>query len=89
MKKLHFIFDADSINQGEYNMLQIIDLENKELFTQVFAEESATVIGGGVQAFGVAGILAIATGVLMNPVAQAGLLLIALNPDADKLFSIK
>ncbi|MBD2682493.1 MULTISPECIES: hypothetical protein [Nostoc] len=64
-------------------MLQIIDLENNKLFSEISNEESASVSGGGLESFGLASILAIATGVFTDPVVQAVLLFTAINPSLE------
>ncbi|RCJ23060.1 hypothetical protein A6S26_00390 [Nostoc sp. ATCC 43529] len=64
-------------------MLQIIDLENNELFSEISGEESTSISGGGLESFGLASILAIATGVFTDPVVQAVLLFTAINPSLE------
>lgn len=61
-------------------MLQIIDLENKELFSGISTEEFATVSGGGPQSAALASIIAIGGGIFNNANVQAAIFAIALNP---------
>ncbi|MBX9259116.1 hypothetical protein H1Q63_35220 [Desmonostoc muscorum CCALA 125] len=61
-------------------MLQIIDLENKELFSAISTEESAIVNGFGPQSAALASIIAIGGGIFNNAIVQAAILAIALNP---------
>ncbi|MDZ8027494.1 MAG: hypothetical protein RMY36_012230 [Nostoc sp. SerVER01] len=64
-------------------MLQILDLEKNKLFSEISSEESASVSGGGLESFGLASILAIATGIFTDPVVQAMLLFTAINPSLE------
>ncbi|MBE8990357.1 hypothetical protein [Nostoc sp. LEGE 12450] len=61
-------------------MLQIIDLENKKLFSAISTEESAAISGFGPQSAALASIIAIGGGIFNNANVQAAILAIALNP---------
>jgi hypothetical protein len=64
-------------------MLQIIDLENNELLTQVASEESATIIGGAsigaLETVGFGVLTALATNILGNSFAHALIALATAN----------
>ena len=63
-------------------MLQIIDLENKELFTQISSTESASVNGGGPVFGALTAIAALSGGceVFYSSIAQAAIFANAFNP---------
>lgn len=61
-------------------MLQIIDLENKELLTQISSEEAAVISGAGRISGAFTSIVAIGGAAFGDPNVQAGILATTLNP---------
>ncbi|MBU7584515.1 MAG: hypothetical protein KAF91_16645 [Nostoc sp. TH1S01] len=68
-------------------MLQIIDLENNELFSEISHEESATVSGGGPVSYAFGSFIALSAGIFNNPqnpnlsrIVQTALFALAINP---------
>ena len=55
-------------------------LQENELFSEMSAEEAATLSGGGPTAGGLAGIYAVGGALYNNANAQAGILAASLNP---------
>ncbi|NEU84555.1 hypothetical protein [Nostoc sp. UIC 10630] len=55
-------------------------VQDNELFSQMSAEEAATLSGGGPAAGAYAGIYAVGGGLFGSAVAQAGILAASLNP---------
>ncbi|MBU7584516.1 MAG: hypothetical protein KAF91_16655 [Nostoc sp. TH1S01] len=61
-------------------MLQIIDLENNALFTQVSSEESVSVSGGAITSFAAGSFLALSSGLFFgNQFTQTALAALLVN----------